>query len=77
MSEMKKRRPFSWTELSGELKRRRVYTVVATYAVVSWILLQIGEVTFAPLHLPEWVMSRLIVLVILGFPDRRSSLLVL
>jgi len=68
MSEIKKRRPFSWTELSRELKRRRVYAVVATYAVVSWILLQIGEVTFAPLHLPEWVMSRLIVLVILGFP---------
>jgi len=57
MSEMKKRRPFGWTELSRELKRRHVYTVVATYAVVSWILLQIGEVTFAPLHLPEWVMS--------------------
>jgi adenylate cyclase len=42
--------------------------VVATYAVASSVLLQIGEVTFAPLHLPEWVMSRLIVLVILGFP---------
>ena len=68
MPEMKKRRAFSWTELSRELKRRHVYTVVATYAVVSWILLQIGEVTFAPLHLPEWVMSRLIVLVIVGFP---------
>jgi len=68
MSEMKKRRPFSWAELSSELKRRRVYTVVATYAVVSWILLQVGEVTFAPLHLPEWAMSRLILLVIIGFP---------
>jgi Predicted integral membrane protein len=68
MSEMKKRRSFSWTELSRELKRRHVYTVVATYAVVSWMLLQIGEVTFGPLHLPEWVMSRLVVLVIIGFP---------
>ena len=68
MSEMKKRRSFSWTELSRELKRRHVYTVVATYAVVSWVLLQIGEVTFGPLHLPEWVMSRLVVLVIIGFP---------
>ena len=68
MSEMKKGRSFSWTELSRELKRRHVYTVIATYAVVSWILLQIGEVTFGPLHLPEWVMSRLIVLVIIGFP---------
>jgi hypothetical protein len=68
MSQMKKRRSFSWTELSRELKRRHIYTVVATYAVVSWVLLQIGEVTFGPLHIPEWVMSRLVVLVIIGFP---------
>jgi adenylate cyclase len=68
MSEMKKHRSFSWSQLSGELKRRHVYTVVATYALVSWVLLQIGEVTFGPLHLPEWVMSRLVVLVIIGFP---------
>jgi len=65
---MKKSRSFSWTQLSAELKRRHVYTVVATYAVVSWVLLQVGEVTFGPLHLPEWVMSRLVVLVIIGFP---------
>ncbi len=65
---MKKRPPFSLTEFSRELKRRHVYTVVATYAVVSWVLLQVGEVTFGPLHLPEWVMSRLVVLVIIGFP---------
>ena len=65
---MKKGRSFSWTQLSAELKRRHVYTVVATYAVVSWVLLQVGEVTFGPLHLPEWVMSRLVVLVIIGFP---------
>ena len=68
MSQMKKRLSIRWGELSRELTRRHVYTVVATYAVVSWVLLQIGEVTFGPLHLPEWVMSRLIVLVILGFP---------
>jgi adenylate cyclase len=68
MAEKKKRRSFSWTELSRELKRRHVYTVVAAYAVASWVLLQIGEVTFGPLHIPEWVMSRLIVLVIIGFP---------
>jgi adenylate cyclase len=68
MSKKKKRRSFSWSELSRELKRRHVYTVVAAYAVASWVLLQIGEVTFGPLHIPEWVMSGLIVLVIIGFP---------
>ena len=68
MAEMKKRSSFSWRRLSGELNRRGVYKAVATYAVVSWVLLQVGEVTFKPLHLPDATMSVLIVLVILGFP---------
>ena len=65
---MKKRPFFNWHEFSSELKRRRVYPVIATYAVVSWILLQVGEVTFEPLDLPDWVMPNLIVMVIVGFP---------
>ena len=65
---MKKRPSFNWSRFSGELKRRRVYPVIAAYAVVSWILLQIGEVTFEPLELPDWVMPNLIVMVIIGFP---------
>ncbi len=58
----------SWRWLSAELKRREVYPVIVTYAIVGWILLQIGEVTFDPLGVPEWVMPTLIVLVIGGFP---------
>lgn len=65
---MKKYRFHSWSELSAELKRRRVYPVIAAYAVGAFILLQIGEITFAPLGLPNWVMVSLIALVILGFP---------
>jgi len=65
---MIKRPSYKWSALSGELKRRGVYPVVAAYAVCSWVLLQIGEVTFEPLHLPEWVMTNLVLLVILGFP---------
>lgn len=48
--------------------RRRVYPVIVAYALVAWGLLQIGEVTFQPLGLPDWVMSALVVLVIAGFP---------
>lgn len=59
---------FSWFELSAELKRRRVYNVVGAYAVIGWVILQIGEVTFEPLNLPGWVMSLLIFVVIIGFP---------
>ncbi len=58
----------SWRWLSAELKRREVYPVIVAYAIVGWIILQIGEVTFDPLGLPKWVMPTLIVLVIAGFP---------
>ncbi|MDH3747358.1 MAG: tetratricopeptide repeat protein [Gammaproteobacteria bacterium] len=65
---MTRRRRFSWFELSAELKRRRVYAVIGAYAVIGWIVLQIGEVTFEPLGLPGWSMTMLIVTVIVGFP---------
>ncbi|MFK7885905.1 MAG: hypothetical protein AB8G16_03485, partial [Gammaproteobacteria bacterium] len=42
--------------------------VVAFYAVGAWIVLQIGEVTFEPLGLPEWCMRALIIGALLGFP---------
>ena len=53
---------------SAEMLRRRVYPVIIAYALVSWALLQIGEVTFEPLGLPGWVMSALVVAAIAGFP---------
>jgi adenylate cyclase len=55
-------------EFSSELARRKVYSAVAAYAVVAWILLQVGEVTFEPLGLPGWWMTSLIVAVIAGMP---------
>jgi TolB-like protein/Tfp pilus assembly protein PilF len=65
---MKKRVLSSMSSLLRELKRRRVYPVLVAYALISWILLQIGEVTFTPLGLPDWVMTSLVVVVIVGFP---------
>ena len=52
----------------SELKRRNVFRTAALYAVAAWLVLQVGEVTFEPLHFPDWVMTLLVVLVILGFP---------
>lgn len=68
MNRANKRRVYSRSGLAAELKRRRVYPVVAAYAVVAFVLLQIGEITFGPLGLPNWVMIALIVLVVIGFP---------
>jgi TolB-like protein len=58
----------AWVRLASELMRRRVYPVIAAYAVVAFILLQIGEITFGPLGLPNWVMVALIIVVSVGFP---------
>ena len=52
----------------NELKRRKVLQGAAAYAIVAWILLQVAEVTFEPLHFPDWAMTMLVVLVISGFP---------
>ncbi len=51
-----------------ELKRRKVFRVVASYAVVAWIIMQIGEVTFPALHLPDWVLTAVVVTLLIGFP---------
>ena len=66
--EMWKFPKLSWSGLTAELGRREVYPVVVAYAVVAWLLLQVGEVTFSPLGLPPWAMTGLIALTIAGFP---------
>jgi len=54
--------------LFAELRRRHVFRVAAMYAVVAWMLMQIGEVTFPALMLPDWVLTMVVVLLIFGFP---------
>ena len=45
-----------------------MYPVIVAYAIIAWLILQVGEVTFAPLGLPDWVMTALVLVAILGFP---------
>lgn len=54
--------------LIQELKRRNVFRVALVYIVVSWLLMQIGDVMFPALLLPEWTPTLLIAFLILGFP---------
>lgn len=54
--------------LFEELKRRSVFRVATLYAVVAWLLIQIGEATFEALGLPDGSLRLLIILVGLGFP---------
>ena len=51
-----------------ELKRRKVFRVSTTYGVVAWVIMQIGEVIFPALRLPDWVLTAVVTILLLGFP---------
>jgi adenylate cyclase len=50
----------------SELRRRRVFRAVGAYVVIGWLLLQVADVTFAPLGLPDWSQRALIIAVAVG-----------
>lgn len=52
----------------GELKRRNVVRVGIAYIVVSWVVVEIGEVLFETFGTPDWVLKTVIVLIGIGFP---------
>ena len=54
--------------LFEEFKRRKVFRVAAVYAVVSWVLIQVADTVLPALQMPDWTVSFVTVLFILGFP---------
>ncbi|MEZ5492328.1 MAG: hypothetical protein R3F50_18755 [Gammaproteobacteria bacterium] len=54
--------------LFQELKRRKVFRVAAVYAVVAWVLIQVADTVLPALQMPDWTVSFVTVLFILGFP---------
>ena len=54
--------------LYKELRRRNVFRVGAAYAVVGWLLAEIGSLLFGTFEAPAWVMKVFATLIILGFP---------
>lgn len=51
-----------------ELKRRNVFKVAVAYAIAGWLIIQIVTVIEAPLNIPDWFDTVVIVLVGIGFP---------
>ncbi len=51
-----------------DLKRRRVVRVAIAYMVVAWLVIQVAETVLPALGLPDWTVTLVIVLAILGFP---------
>jgi TolB-like protein/Tfp pilus assembly protein PilF len=57
-----------WRRFLGELKRRNVYRVAVTYAVASWVLIQIATQVFPFFDIPTWAVRVVVLLLVLGFP---------
>jgi len=54
--------------LIQELRNRSVFRTLVAYSVAAWMLLQVADVTFDRLPIPDNAMTILIVVVIIGFP---------
>src|SRR5882672_8802282 len=52
----------------AELKRRHIYRVVAAYAVVAWLLLQLVNNVAPIMDAPVWVARSALLFLVLGFP---------
>jgi len=52
----------------SELRRRNVYRVAVTYAVVAFVVWQVANLLFPALGFPAWTIDFVIVLTLLGFP---------
>jgi hypothetical protein len=52
----------------GELRRRNVFKVGVAYLIVAWLIAQITNVIDAPLGLPDWFDTAVIVLLAIGLP---------
>lgn len=51
-----------------EFKNRKVLKVALVYMLMAWGVMQVGELLFEALQLPETSYSLLVILVLLGFP---------
>ena len=51
----------------AELKRRNVFRVALTYAVVAWLLIEVAAVLLPMLNAPQWIITAFLVLLALGF----------
>jgi len=56
------------TNLFGELKRRNIFRVAGAYAVIGWLLAQMGSVLESMMSIPSWFNTN-------ALTDRKSTAL--
>ncbi len=52
----------------AELRRRNVYKVAVTYAVVAWLLVQVATQVLPIFEIPNWGIRLVVLLIMIGFP---------
>jgi TolB-like protein/Tfp pilus assembly protein PilF len=60
--------PSGYQRLFADLKRRAVFKVAAVYGAVSFAVLEVADLVFPALDLPEWTITFIVALAALGFP---------
>jgi len=56
------------TSFVEALKRRSIFRVATVYAVASWVILQLADVTFPALDIPEADIRYVIIALVALFP---------
>ena len=51
-----------------EIKRRNVSKVALVYIIAGWLTMQVVDVMFPALNLPEWLISAVAAFLLIGFP---------
>ena len=62
------RSPSHLPRLFAELKRRKVFRVMAVYGATAFVVLQVADLAFPLLGLPDWTVRLVLVLSMLGLP---------
>jgi adenylate cyclase len=65
---MSAQHPPRWQALLADLKRRRVFRVMAVYGVVGFVVLQAADLLVPVLLLPDWTYRFIGLVLLVGFP---------
>ena len=60
--------PTGYQRFFAELKRRKVFRIMAVYGVVGFVLLQVVDLAVPALLLPEWTYRFVALILLVGFP---------
>ena len=58
----------------AELKRRRVFRVMAVYGAVAFVILQVADIALPGLGLPEWTITLILALSLAYRPSSQPHL---